>query len=140
MLYEVITQLSPEQLSSFGRRMLRRHGNGDYWLGCNLNSVPHSQFERRIVLLDTERRIIFASGTPPDNLNYTELHQEQKTIGYLGLMPRKVLADANQLRFVRDQRLVMALIAGLALVISVLLALPVAGRMVRPIRTSYNFV
>lgn len=128
-------QPGPEQPGRFERRMRRRLENCDSaGRGCNLNLASVGQFERRVVLLDDHRRILFAAGAPPANLNYIELRRERRTIGYLALIPRKVLADASQLRFVRDQQLVMALIAGLMLVISALLAFPLASRMVRPIR------
>jgi two-component system sensor histidine kinase BaeS len=55
-------------------------------------------------------------------------------VGYLGLLPKKRLSDLNQLRFIKRQKLALALIAGLMLLVSALLALPVANRLVRPIR------
>ena len=62
------------------------------------------------------------------------LRHNGRVVGYLGLLPRKGLTDLHQLRFVRQQKLALALVAGLMLLVSALLALPVANRLVRPIR------
>ena len=128
-------QFSPEQLERFERRMKHRQEAGGMGMGRDFKAANSDVFEKRIIVQDSGRNIVLAPAKIPSTVNFRPLLHDQETIGYLGLAPRKDLADANQLRFVREQKLAMFLIAGLMLVVSALLALPLASRMVRPIRT-----
>ncbi|WP_432823549.1 ATP-binding protein [Trichloromonas sp.] len=128
-------QFSPEQIERFERRMKRRHEEGGIGAGREPKNANPDLFERRVVLQDSRRQVIFAPAKIPPSATFRPLLHQRQTVGYLGLVPRKDLADANQLRFVRQQKWAMLLIAGLMLVVSALLALPLASRMVRPIRS-----
>ncbi len=128
-------QFSPEQVERYERRMKRWHEDGSTRTNRETKGDNPGMFERRVVLQDSGRQTLFAPPNVPQSLHFRPLLHHQQTIGYLGLIPRKDLADANQLRFVRQQKLGMLLIAGLMLVVSALLALPLASRMVRPIRS-----
>jgi two-component system, OmpR family, sensor histidine kinase BaeS len=55
-------------------------------------------------------------------------------VGYLGMRPRQRLTDTHQLMFVQQQELATAMIAGVMLLISALISLPLANRLVLPIR------
>lgn len=91
-------------------------------------------FERRVLLLDAARQPLFGPGEQAGEIDLRPLRLEGKTIGFLGLVPRQTAYDAHQLQFVRQQKLALALIAGATLLISALIALPLAQRLVRPIK------
>ena len=126
--------IDKERLQRLERRAERRAERGQPPLPPREAPPGFDQrFELRVLLLDAERRPVFGPPAPPD-LELRALRQEGAVIGYLGLLPRQGLADASQLRFVRQQRLGLVLIAGVMLLVSALIALPLARRLVRPIR------
>lgn len=124
---------SPEQLERLERR-LQRHRDRPQG-GGEGRGLDAQRFEQRLVLLDSQKRLLYGPGKFPGGLAFRELSHRRQIVGYLGLVPRKDLADANQLRFVREQQWSMLLIAALAVVVSALLALPLARRLARPIHT-----
>ncbi len=83
------------------------------------------KFELRVLLLDADHRQVF--GPPPSpGLALRPLQVNGQTVGYLGLLPRRGLIDVHQLRFVRQQKLALVLIAAVMLLVSALIALPLA--------------
>ncbi|AMV71393.1 ATP-binding protein [Desulfuromonas carbonis] len=122
-----------ERLQRLERRLERRAERGQPPLPREGPPGLEQRFELRVLLLDGDRQPIFGPPAPPD-LNLRPLRQGAQVIGYLGLLPRQGLADASQLRFVRQQRLGLVLIAGVMLLVSALLALPLAKRLVRPLK------
>jgi two-component system, OmpR family, sensor histidine kinase BaeS len=95
---------------------------------------PGHYFTRRVVLLDGSKQGIFAPPDLPENLPLKPLLHEGKTVGYLGLLPLKMLADARQMRFAREQKQAFAFIALAMVLLAALLSIPFAQRMVRRIR------
>jgi two-component system sensor histidine kinase BaeS len=95
---------------------------------------PGHRFARRVVLLDAEKRGIFAPPDLPENLPLRPLLQGEETVGYLGLLPLKMLSDARQMRFVREQKQAFALIALAMVFLAALVSIPLAQRMVKRIR------
>lgn len=95
---------------------------------------PGHHFARRVVLLDGGKQSIFAPSEIPENLPLKPLLHGGETVGYLGLLPLKMLADTRQLRFVREQKQSFALIALAMVFLAALLSIPLAQRMVRRIR------
>jgi len=116
--------LSPEQLQRLKQRLEQPATGRSY------------RFELRVVLLGADRKPVFGPATEVADSNLRTLTSDGRAIGYLGLAPRpsKNSYDVHQLRFVRQQTLALALIAGVTLLVSALLALPLAKRLVRPIR------
>ncbi|MBN2427927.1 MAG: HAMP domain-containing protein [Deltaproteobacteria bacterium] len=98
---------------------------------------PHSgPFGARVTLLDVQKNPVCGIPAGPlegKNLN-TLLHGE-KIIGYLNLVPPQAPPSAQQLRFWKEQKLAMALIALAMFLIAACLSLPIANQLVRPIRT-----
>jgi len=91
------------------------------------------RFEGRVFLLDAKR--IRVAGVPADeNATVKPLRSGGQVVGYLGLGPRKRLTDRHQLLFVEQQKLAMGMIAGVMLLVSALISLPFANRLVQPIR------
>ena len=98
-----------------------------------------NRFEARVLLLDASHKRI--AGAEPaahqaeEKVNYKALSAGGKAVGYIGLLPRKHLTDTRQLRFLKEQKLAMGMIAGVMLLVSAAISLPVANNLVRPIKT-----
>lgn len=92
-------------------------------------------FEWRVVLLDAEGRAIFGPEGLPPRLHYKPIRYRSEVVGRLALIPPpKELGDDLQLRFVRQQKKAFTLIALAMAGVAALIALPVAGLLVRRIR------
>ena len=126
-------QATPERLERLERRLERRMSTEPP--GAPLPPHLVHRFEARILLLDSERRPVAGTGAADEKIEFKPLYHEGQVVGYLGIVPRKGLSDALQLSFVKQQKLAMALVAGVTLLVSALLALPLANRLVRPIRS-----
>ncbi|PLX80817.1 MAG: two-component sensor histidine kinase [Desulfuromonas sp.] len=95
--------------------------------------APRS-FEWRVVLLDSDRELIFGFPQRLDAVVYRPLEVDGKTVGFLGLSPQKRLADSLQLQYLRKQKKTFSLIAlGIGL-LAALLTLPLTRRLVRPVK------
>lgn len=93
------------------------------------------RFDTRVWLLDAERnKIIGPPDQPSDQVDFQRLKSGGEVVGYLGIRPRQRLTDTHQLLFVKQQKLAMGLIAGVMLLISAIISLPMANRLVLPIR------
>jgi len=92
------------------------------------------RMERRIVVLDAGRNTVFGSSNPADIEVFKPVSVKGKTVGYLGLLPGKFLSDIHQLRFVKEQKLIFALIAAIMLLVAVVISLPLARLLVRPLK------
>jgi two-component system sensor histidine kinase BaeS len=125
--------LPPEQLQRLERRMERRAMRGEPPPREAQPGLAH-RFELRVVLLDAAHQPVFGPAQGLGNSPLIPLQYQDKTIGYLGLAAPPKPLDLHQLRFVKQQTLALALIAGISLLVSVLLTLPLAKRLVRPIR------
>jgi two-component system sensor histidine kinase BaeS len=95
---------------------------------------PGGRFLRRIVLLDGDKNPVFGPPRPPGGIELRPLIHDGKTVGYLGILPPRIVSDARQLRFVREQKRAFAFIAVAVVVLAALLSVPLAGQMVRRIR------
>jgi two-component system sensor histidine kinase BaeS len=95
---------------------------------------PHMRhFHQRLFLLDAERRVLISHvGVPVDNAA-TPLTYQGKVVGYLGLLPRTKISDAPQKRFLKEQKLSFALVAGVVVLLSAALSLLLARRLVHPL-------
>lgn len=92
------------------------------------------RLERRIVVLDSKRNPVFGSSNPAEIEIFKPISDKGTVVGYLGLLPSKFLSDLHQLRFVKEQKLIFALIALLMLLVAAAISLPLARRLVRPLR------
>ena len=96
---------------------------------------PHlaQHFDQRLFLLDADKKTVVDHGKVPADYAVTPLRYQGKVVGYLGLLPRTNIADAPHQRFLREQKSAFALIAGAVVILSALLALLLARRLVRPL-------
>lgn len=92
-------------------------------------------FELRVLLLDDQRRLLAGHQAEPwpQPPYFLPLKTGDRTIGYLGLIPPRLLADSRIQQFVSEQNRANTLIAFSVAVLAALLALPLASRMVRRI-------
>jgi two-component system sensor histidine kinase BaeS len=126
--------LSPEQMERLERRLERRAERGRLPPPEGRLPGPAYRFESRVLLLDAEgSRILGPGGALPD-LTRTPLRHDGTVVGYLALLPQKELSDVHQLRFVQQQKLALALVGLVVLLVSTLLSLLLARRLVRPIQ------
>lgn len=128
-------QLTPERLERLKRRLERLQRPEP--LPPREPLPPHlaHRFEARVLLLDGKRRPVAGARDMDEKADLMPLYHDRQVVGYLGLTPRKGLTDALQLSFVKQQKLAMALVAGVTLLVSALLSLPLANRLIRPIRS-----
>jgi two-component system, OmpR family, sensor histidine kinase BaeS len=92
------------------------------------------RFETRVFLLDAAKRPLAGPAGLSDQVIFKRLMVGGRPIGYLGMRPRQRLTETRQLLFVKQQKTAMALIAGAMLLISALISLPLANRLVQPIK------
>lgn len=95
---------------------------------------PPHRFGERFFLLDAARQPVVAPGDVPVAADIKPLHNRGQVVGYLGLLPHRHFADERQVRFLKEQRLALALVAGTVVLLAAGLSLPLANRLVRPIK------
>jgi len=95
--------------------------------------LPH-RFETRVMLLDAGRNRLAGPAGESGAINFKELRNGGRVVGYLGMLPRQRLTDTHQLLFLEQQKLAMGMIALVMLLVSAALSLPLANRLVLPIR------
>jgi two-component system, OmpR family, sensor histidine kinase BaeS len=95
---------------------------------------PPGALLRRTLLLDAERNVVLGQARKQGEMTFRPLVVDGGTVGYLGQSQRRDLTQIHELRFVQQQKLTMALIGGVVLLVSALLSLPLAYRLVRPIK------
>lgn len=97
--------------------------------------LPRGQiFEMRLVFLDVDGGPVFAPLGHREGMELRLLRHQGLVIGHLGLQPAKIFSDAHQLRFVKEQKLALAMVGGIVLLLAAGLSLLLANRLVRPIR------
>jgi two-component system sensor histidine kinase BaeS len=91
-------------------------------------------FVRRVVLLDEGKRRILGPPEQAGDMMWRPLSNDGKTVGYLGVLPPRIVSDLRQMRFVQEQKNAFALIALAMAAVAALLSVPLARQMVRRIR------
>lgn len=97
---------------------------------------PHMvrRFSTRVLLLDSEKELLFGPAAFTRDISLKPLYHQDRIVGYLGLLPRRQLSDERQLRFLKEQKLALALVAGMVVLVAGALSLPLANRLIRPLR------
>lgn len=98
---------------------------------------PHlaRHFDQRLFLLDVDKKVLISQVAVPAGSEATPLLHQGKIVGYLGLLPRRELSEPHQERFLREQSLAFALVAGVVLLLATGLSLLLSKRLVRPLRS-----
>jgi two-component system, OmpR family, sensor histidine kinase BaeS len=92
------------------------------------------RFETRVFLLDAGKKLVAGPPGIADQVIFKRIVTGGRVVGYLGMRPRQHLTDTRQLMFVKQQKLAMAMIAAVMLLVSALISLPLANRLVLPIK------
>ena len=92
------------------------------------------RFEKRIIVLDAAKNRVFGTSDPSGIQLFKPIANRGKVVGYLGLLPRKILSDTHQLKFVKEQKFVFALTALLMLLVAAAISLPLARLLVSPLK------
>ncbi len=87
-----------------------------------------------LVILDAERMPVFGSPAGEGEISYRPVVHDGRTVGYVGLHAPQRFLHPIQARFLSRQRLALALAAAGILFAVALVALPLASRLVRPVR------
>ncbi len=86
------------------------------------------------IVLDSERKPLLGNPAETGDVNFRPVIQDNKTVGYIGLLPPKEFLNPLQMQFLRQQKSALIMAAfGMVLVV-VIFSLPLADRLVRPIR------
>ncbi len=93
-----------------------------------------SRFEMRVALLDAAGVPIYAPTGPGSDVEWLLIRHKGVVVGKVGLKFRAHLSDVHQLRFIREQKLAFGLVAAMVLLLSAVVSLPLAHRLVRPLR------
>lgn len=91
------------------------------------------RLERRIVVLDAGRTPVFGVADSREIEVFKPISAGGAVVGYLGLRPSKSFSNIHQLRFVKEQKLLFALVAAVMLLVAAAISLPLARRLVRPL-------
>lgn len=97
---------------------------------------PHlaDQFSQRLFLLDSNKNPIIGSDSLALDAEVIPLHQQGKTIGYLGLIHQTSLDDPQQKGFLHQQKYSLVIIATVILGLSAALAMLLATRLIKPLK------
>ncbi len=94
--------------------------------------------EFRMMLLDTDRSLLFGNPNLVPRLDLEPITVDGKTVGWLGILPGPALNEVADIRFFESQRKTFLLIAALMVLLAAALSLPLAGAMMRRLREITN--
>lgn len=93
-------------------------------------------FELRVLLLDERRQLLYGPAEPwAEPPVFLALKVEDHVVGYLGLIPPRILADIRVQQFASEQNQSFLVIALSIAAVAALFSVPLAGRLVRRITT-----
>ena len=89
-------------------------------------------FELRVLLLDDGRHLLFGPGEPwAAPPVFLTIKQEGRAVGYLGLIPPRILPDIRMKQFASEQNQSLLIIAFSIAACAALLSIPLSGKLVR---------
>ncbi|MBK8163744.1 MAG: HAMP domain-containing protein [Gammaproteobacteria bacterium] len=92
------------------------------------------QADRRVMLLDADKSIIYGEPELADLLTLRPITVDKRTVGYLGVLPGPSLADLSAAHILDQQTDAFAFIALTVMLVSALLAYAFADRLIQPLR------
>jgi len=107
--------------------------------GKGMPSLPQGQRGGRrsrwpFIVLDAARKPVFGNTEETEGMDFRPVFHNGKTVGYVGLLPPKQFLNPHQLQFLRQQKSALILAAGGMVLAVMIFSLPLAKRLVRPIR------
>ena len=97
---------------------------------------PHliREFDERLFLQDARKTVIIGSPEASANAKIVTLYHQNKVIGYVGIHQKTMLLKRPHQRFLEEQKIAFAIVAGVIVFLSAGLSLLLATRMVRPLK------
>src|SRR5208337_4843298 len=95
---------------------------------------PH-QPRLHFIILDANRKPLIGNPAEAEDVNFRPLVHKGSTVGYIGLLSPKHFLNLPQFQFLKRQKLSLALAASGMVLIVVIFSLPLANRLVRPIKS-----
>jgi len=88
------------------------------------------------IVLDAERKPIFGDPARAEKENFRPIVYKGETVGYVGMLSPKHFLSPPQLAFLKQQKLALILAALGVVLLAAIVSLPLASRLVRPIRAT----
>jgi len=95
---------------------------------------PH-QPRVHFILLDANRKPLIGNPAEAEDVKFRPLVHKGSTVGYIGLLSPKHFLNLPQFEFLKRQKLSLALAASGMVLIVLIFSLPLANRLVRPIKS-----
>lgn len=132
---QLIAGALPEADSHPGDRLQTGPQAGQVAAGNDKPLPPRlmRHFDQRLFLLDADRTVLISHVEVPADNTASPLRYQGKVVGYLGLLPRTSISDAPQQRFLKEQKLAFALVAGVVVLLAAILSLILTRRMTKPL-------
>lgn len=87
-----------------------------------------------LIILDAERKPIFGFMKQGEEVNFRPIVHQGETVGYVGLLSPQHFPHPMQVQFLNQQSLALALAAAGMVMVVVIISLPLAKRLVRPLK------
>ncbi len=87
------------------------------------------------IVLDAQRKPVFGKDEGTEGVDFRPILHDGAAVGYVGFLPPKQFLNPHQLRFLKQQKSALVLAAGGMVVAVMLFSLPLARRLVSPIRS-----
>ncbi len=86
------------------------------------------------IILDADRKPVVGTLSETEGMDFRPLRNNGNTVGYVGFLPPRQFLNRHQIQFLKEQKLALIMAAsGMALAV-LLFSLPLAKRLVRPIK------
>lgn len=93
------------------------------------------RFELRTILLAADGSVVYAPSGTASDVEWLLIRHKGEVVGRLGFKLRRQLSEMHQLRFIREQKLAFGLIAIVVVLLAAAVSLPLARKLVKPIRS-----
>lgn len=110
------------------------HFKGGHRSGRRMPPHLARQLVHRLFLLDAGKKMVVGNDIIPPESEVTELIVGGRVVGYVGILPCKHLSDERHLRFLKEQKSALAMVAVVIVLVAGALSFLLAKRLVRPIR------
>ncbi len=128
-----IVRIINENFVDIGAGELEKSGNGENVLPFPLPEDGH-KLRLPLVVLDAEHKPLFGDFAEAEEATFEPIVHNNETVGYVGLLPPRQFLNPLQLRFLKQQKSALILAAfGMVLAVAIF-SIPLARRLVRPIR------
>jgi two-component system, OmpR family, sensor histidine kinase BaeS len=87
-----------------------------------------------LIILDENRKAVLGSYPVDENIHFIPIPTNGKVVGYAGLLSPKHFMHTMQTQFLSEQKLALVITAAGTVVIVILISIPLARRLVQPIR------